>query len=102
MQRILEDNWTTSAVPCRDLEYLWIGITKFKLAPVPVVSSTPSTSKMAAATDLVESSLDSQVFPHYGGDRFPSHWSEQRKLKTRQALQGDPQRSSTPRRDDVR
>ena len=80
--RILEDNWTTSAVPCRDLEYLWIGITKFKLAPVPVVSSTPSTSKMAAATDLVESSLDSQVFPHYGGDRFPSHWSEQRKLKT--------------------
>ena len=85
--RILEDDWTTSATPNYDLGNLWVGITKFRLRPVPL----PCPTSAAMATDLHESGLDAEAFPSYSGDEFPDHWPEARKAQARHYYRAIPE-----------
>ncbi|OLP86389.1 hypothetical protein AK812_SmicGene32497 [Symbiodinium microadriaticum] len=80
--QLMEDDWKQARTPCKDVEYLWTGATKFKLLPVPVVTVPSPPTSMATATSSEETALDPLLFPHYDGDRFPDHWSATRISKT--------------------
>ena len=65
---LLEDNHIQSSVPHRDLEYLWIGKTRFQLRA----------NTRSLATFHAGDTLDPEIFEHYGGDQFPSHWPDEK------------------------
>ena len=79
--QLMEDDWKQARTPCKDVEYLWTGATKFKLLPVPVVTMPSPPTSMATATSSEETALDPLQFPHYDGDHFPDHWSSDRVSK---------------------
>ncbi|CAE7923876.1 unnamed protein product, partial [Symbiodinium necroappetens] len=65
-----------------DLEYLWTGSTRFKILPETPVAAFSSTSTTAADNLAEMEVLDPVAFPCYGGDTFPSHWSEEQRATT--------------------
>ena len=89
--RLLEDEWRSSSTACKDMEYLWTGTTRFKLVPdrAPDLSSSASTVATDEATK--EDSLDPSIFPCYGGDRYPSHWSDERCAKAERYYKSVPE-----------
>ena len=96
--KVLTDDFTKAMTPNRDLEYLWTGRTTFPLR-VPTVASFTSTiaatsppappSSCAASSHADE--LDPLEFPHYGGDEFPDHWPEERRVKAKHYYKAIPE-----------
>ncbi|CAE7404059.1 unnamed protein product, partial [Symbiodinium necroappetens] len=89
--RFLEDDWRSSSTACKDMEYLWTGTTRFKLVPDRALDSSSSAPTVATDEATKEGSLDPSVFPCYGGDRYPSHWSDERCAKAERYYKSVPE-----------
>ena len=50
---------------------------------------------MATVPMLEEDTLDMAAFPCYGGDQFPRHWSEERRLKAEKHYKAVPEEFCT-------
>ncbi|CAE7724343.1 unnamed protein product, partial [Symbiodinium necroappetens] len=84
-EAVLRDDWETANTPNKDMEQLWIGRTVFK---VRKAKEKAAASPTTTASDL---SLDPKDFPHYDGDMFPDHWSEDKKLKMHEKYKAIPE-----------
>ena len=89
--RLLEDDWQKANTPCKDLEYLWTGSTKFKILPEVLDHEPSSLPHMATDEEAGQDALDPVIFPCYGGDQFPSHWSDERRAKAKEYYKGIPE-----------
>ena len=93
--KFLNDDWHASATPNKDLSYLWVGKTVFRLkrperepalsrptaTQFPVTATPTATQALATTTSTMGSQLDPEQFPVYSGDTFPDHWDDARRAK---------------------
>ena len=84
-EAVLRDDWETANTPNKDMEQLWVGRTVFKVRKIKDKAAASSTT---TANDV---SLDPKDFPHYDGDVFPDHWSEDKKLKMQEKYKAIPE-----------
>ncbi|CAE7471514.1 unnamed protein product, partial [Symbiodinium necroappetens] len=89
--RLLEDDWRSSSTACKDMEYLCAGATRFRLVPDRALDLSSSAPTVATDEATKEGSLDPSVFPCYGGDRYPSHWSDERCAKAERYYKSVPE-----------
>ena len=81
--KYLNDDWQVAGAPNKDLSYLWVGKTIFYLRKPekdPAMIK-PTASQFPAATGAADPTLDSEHFPVYSGDTFPTHWDDARRAR---------------------